>query len=78
MSIKNSLSVNFSLTNTLNHVIITLNEAKREVNIMSDEQIKELELTLFDFVKRAAGEKATAEEVEALPAVAAVLAGLIS
>lgn len=45
---------------------------------MSSEEIKEFELTLFDFVKRAASEKATAKEVEDLPAVAAVLAGLIS
>lgn len=45
---------------------------------MSDEQIKELELVLFEFVKRAASEKATAAEVEALPAVASVLAGLVS
>lgn len=45
---------------------------------MSDEQIKEFELTLFEFVKRAASKGATAAEVEALPAVAQVLAGLVS
>lgn len=44
---------------------------------MSSEEIKEFELTLLDFVKRAASEKATAEEVEALPAVAQVLVNVI-
>lgn len=45
---------------------------------MTDNQIKEFELVLYEFVTRAANKNATAEEVEALPAVAAVLAGLIS
>jgi len=44
---------------------------------MTKEQIDEFELTLFKFVKRAAGEGATAEEVEALPAVARVLMELL-
>lgn len=45
---------------------------------MTDNQIKEFELVLYEFVTRAANKNATAEEVEALPAVAAVLAGLHS
>lgn len=40
---------------------------------MGKNQIDEFELTLFEFVKRASKESATAEEVEALPAVARVL-----
>ncbi len=45
---------------------------------MTESQIKEFELVLYEFVKRASNENATVEEVEALPAVAQVLAGLIS
>ena len=45
---------------------------------MAEEQIKDFELVRFEYVKRAASEKATAEEVEALPAVAQVLAELIN
>lgn len=44
---------------------------------MTKEEISKLELVLFEFVKRAAAEGATAEEVEALPAVAEVLLGLL-
>lgn len=44
---------------------------------MNKEQIDEFELVLFEFVKRAAKESATAEEVEALPAVARVLKELL-
>ena len=40
---------------------------------MTDKQINEFELVLFEFVKRSSKEGATAEEVEALPAVARVL-----
>lgn len=40
---------------------------------MDKNQIDEFELALFEFVKRAAEKGATAEEVEALPAVARVL-----
>lgn len=40
---------------------------------MTKEQIDEFKLSLFNFVKRAASKDATAEEVEALPAVARVL-----
>lgn len=40
---------------------------------MDKDQIYEFELALFEFVKRAAREDATAEEVEVLPAVAGVL-----
>ncbi len=36
---------------------------------MTREEMREFELSLFEFVKRAAGEGATAEEVKALPAV---------
>lgn len=41
---------------------------------MSKEQAKEFEEALLEFVKRASKEDATAAEVEALPAVAKVLA----
>ena len=37
------------------------------------EDVQKLREVLFEFVKRAAGEKATPEEVEALPRVAEVL-----
>lgn len=40
---------------------------------MNAEQINEFRLSLLEFVKRAAEKGATAEEVEALPAVARVL-----
>lgn len=40
---------------------------------MDAERMNEFELALFEFVKRATKEGATAEEVEALPAVAQVL-----
>lgn len=49
----------------------------KEVRDVNEEQIKELELALFEFVKRASKENATAEEVDALPAVARVLIGLL-
>jgi len=45
---------------------------------MTQEQINEFELCLLEFVKRAVEKDATAEEVEALPAVAQVLATLIN
>ncbi len=44
---------------------------------MTPAQRDEFELALFEFVKRAAGEDATAAEVEALPAVAQVLTELL-
>lgn len=44
---------------------------------MDKDQIDEFELALLEFVKRASKEGATAEEVEALPAVARVLKELI-
>ncbi len=44
---------------------------------MTPTQRDEFELALFEFVKRAAGENATAEEVDALPAVAQVLAKML-
>ncbi len=44
---------------------------------MTQAQRDEFELVLFKFVKRAAREDATAEEVEALPAVAQVLSKLL-
>ena len=44
---------------------------------MTAEQIRELELALFEFVKRASKEGATAAEVEALPAVAQTLIKLL-
>lgn len=44
---------------------------------MTKEQITEFEMVLFEFVKRAASTVATAEEVEALPAVAQVLMKLL-
>ncbi len=40
---------------------------------MDYKEIKEFRLALLEFVKRAAEKGATAEEVEALPAVARVL-----
>lgn len=40
---------------------------------MNNDQIGEFELALLEFVKRAASKNATAQEVEALPAVARVL-----
>lgn len=40
---------------------------------MTKDQINEFEISLLEFVKRAASEEATAAEVEALPAVARVL-----
>lgn len=40
---------------------------------MDKNQIDEFELALLEFVKRASKEGATAEEVEALPAVAEAL-----
>ncbi len=45
---------------------------------MTKEQIDEFELCLFEFVKRATAKDATAEEVEALPAVARVLADFLA
>lgn len=45
---------------------------------MDKDQIDEFELALFEFVKRASKEGATAEEVEALPAVARVLKDLLN
>ena len=45
---------------------------------MTEQDIKDFQLALLGFVKRAAKEGATAAEVEALPAVAQVLAGLVS
>lgn len=46
---------------------------------MTKEQVRELEIILFGFVKRVANDKnATAAEVEALAAVASVLAGLLA
>ena len=44
---------------------------------MDKDQIDEFELALFEFVKRASKEGATAEEVDALPAVARVLRELV-
>ncbi|MCI8828507.1 MAG: hypothetical protein HFE98_06595 [Ruminiclostridium sp.] len=44
---------------------------------MTKDQIDEFELILFEFVKRATQKGATAEEVEALPAVARVLMELL-
>jgi len=44
---------------------------------MTQAQRDEFELALFEFVKRAAGQGATAEEVEALPTVAQVLMELL-
>ena len=44
---------------------------------MTDEQVKEFELVLYEFVQRAAGKEATAAEVEALPAVADTLTKLL-
>lgn len=44
---------------------------------MDKDQINEFELALFEFVKRASKEGATAAEVEALPAVARMLKELI-
>ncbi|MTQ98763.1 hypothetical protein GMD88_18210 [Pseudoflavonifractor sp. BIOML-A6] len=44
---------------------------------MTSEQIIRLETALLDFVERAAEKDATAEEVQALAAVANVLASLI-
>lgn len=44
---------------------------------MTKEEVTKFELVLFEFVKRAATEGATAEEVEALPAVARVLVDAI-
>lgn len=40
---------------------------------MTSTEKREFELALFEFVKRASQENATAEEVEALPAVARIL-----
>lgn len=45
---------------------------------MDAERMNELELVLFEFVKRAAKEDAPVEEVEALPAVARVLMECLS
>lgn len=44
---------------------------------MNKDQIDKFELALFEFVKRASKEDATAAEVEALPAVARVLKELV-
>lgn len=44
---------------------------------MTKEQVKEFELALLEFVKRASQKGAAAEEVGALPAVAKVLTDLI-
>lgn len=44
---------------------------------MTKEQVTEFELALLEFVKRTSTKNATAEEVEALPAVAKVLTDLI-
>lgn len=45
--------------------------------MVTEQQINEFRFALLEFVKRAAKESATAEEVEALPAVAQVLTRLI-
>lgn len=44
---------------------------------MGGKEIAEFELALLEFVKRASEKGATAEEVEALPAVAEVLVSAI-
>lgn len=44
-----------------------------EVKRMDNKKVDEFELALSEFVKRASQKDATAEEVEALPAVARVL-----
>lgn len=44
---------------------------------MTDEMIEEIKVSLYEFVKRAASEGATAEEVQALPAVANTLMTLM-
>lgn len=44
-----------------------------EVRRMDNKKVDEFELALSEFVKRASQKDATAEEVEALPAVARVL-----
>lgn len=51
--------------------------AGKEVNGMDIKTIDDLKMSLFEFVKRAAAEGATAEEVKALPAVASVLIALM-
>lgn len=45
---------------------------------MTNDELREFESALLDFVKRATKETATTEEVEALPGVAAVLVRLIT
>lgn len=47
-------------------------------NVTRDEIIHEFELALLKFVKDAVYEGATADEVEALPAVAEVLVSLLA
>lgn len=44
---------------------------------MDNKKVDEFELALLEFVKRASKKDATAEEVEALPAVARVLLDVI-
>lgn len=44
---------------------------------MDEQEIREFKLALLEFVKRAAAKGATAEEVEALPAVADALTKLL-
>lgn len=44
---------------------------------MTKEQVKEFELMLLEFIKRASQKGATAGEVEVLPAVAKVLVDLL-
>lgn len=51
--------------------------AAGEGEYMTKEQIGEFELSLLEFVKRASEKGATAEEVEALPAVADALIRLL-
>ena len=55
----------------------TIPERRQGGEVVDKNQIDEFELALFEFVKRASKEGATAEEVEALPAVARVLKELI-
>lgn len=52
-------------------------EPEKKPKIMDDNDIHEFEFALFEFVKKASQKDATAEEVEALPAVAKVLMDLL-
>ena len=49
------------------------NELEREMRRTAKEQMDAFALALLEFVKRAAGKNAAAEEVKVLPAVAGVL-----